>query len=167
MRLVCFPSESSFLFWSLICSSLALSCTATGLSCRGAGVWLPCDVEGCCASSRRLELSASWVCAQPMAGVRRMARTKTALRISNKAFLRNLGYGPTNLKYYKLPTFPYPKMNVGIRCGTSPKCMEDLAQSSFSPEFKLIHIIGPGQIAPISSADTCVPLQIQLTMLAS
>src|ERR1700730_14029550 len=83
IRLVCWPWESSFLFWG----AGAWSGNETlPLSVGGAGAWSLCDVGLCWAYSRELDWSVTCVWDHVMAGEKRMTRTKTGFMIGGRPF---------------------------------------------------------------------------------
>src|SRR3984893_11276700 len=109
IRLVCWPWESSFLFWG----AGAWSGNETvPLSVGGAGDGLLCDVGLCWAYSRGLDWSVTCVWDQVMVGEKRMTRTKTAFMISSNAFLRIRCKGGLTPS---LPTHNAPSTHMGLR----------------------------------------------------
>src|SRR5690242_4027858 len=85
IRLVCCPSESSFLLWG----AGALSGEAAAQLCfGGAGAGLLCDTELFWAYSRGSHWSATCVWDHVMMGEKIVTRKKTTFMISSKAFLQ-------------------------------------------------------------------------------
>src|ERR1700692_2207803 len=78
IRLVCWPGESSFLFWGAGASGNE----RVPLFVGGARAGLLCDVGLCWASSRGLDWSVTCVWDHVMVGEKRMTRTKAAFTIS-------------------------------------------------------------------------------------
>ncbi len=85
MRLVCWPWESSSLFWR---AEVWSGDETVPLSVGGAGAGLLCAVGLCRAYSRGLDWSVTCVWDHVMVGEKRMTRAKTAFMISRTASLR-------------------------------------------------------------------------------